>query len=137
MVVDYDGYRQVHPCDPQCRQRWRGGNIQYLLPSEPICKLTHQAYESKSKSVQINITNRDPREASLIEMRRFLSGDLESAGRHMRHGLESSKWAQALLKTIGVLAVSMVMSDGVLTPAQSVLGAVQGLEVSTAKQIVS
>lgn len=30
---------------------------------------------------------------------------------------------------MGVLAVSMVMSDGVLTPAQSVLGAVQGLNV--------
>lgn len=36
---------------------------------------------------------------------------------------------RGLLKTIGVLAVSMVMADGVLTPAQSVLGAVQGLTV--------
>ena len=62
-------------------------------------------------------------------MRRYLSGDLESAGRHFRHGIEKSKFAKALLKTIGVLAVSMVISDGVLTPAQSVLGAVQGLNV--------
>src|SRR5271170_2020706 len=62
-------------------------------------------------------------------MKRHLSGDLESTGRHMRHGLERSKVAKAILKTIGVLAVSMVMSDGVLTPAQSVLGAVQGLQV--------
>ena len=38
-------------------------------------------------------------------------------------------FTRGLLKTIGVLAVSMVMSDGVLTPAQSILGAVQGLEV--------
>jgi KUP system potassium uptake protein len=52
-------------------------------------------------------------------MRRYLSGDMESAG----------KFVKALLKVIGVLAVSMVMSDGVLTPAQSVLGAVQGIEV--------
>lgn len=36
---------------------------------------------------------------------------------------------RGLLKTIGVLAVSMVIADGVLTPAQSVLGAVQGLSV--------
>ena len=36
---------------------------------------------------------------------------------------------QYALKTMGVFAVSMVMSDGVLTPAQSVLGAVQGLDV--------
>lgn len=47
----------------------------------------------------------------------------------MRTGLEKSKFFKGLLKTIGVLAVSMVMSDGVLTPAQSVLGAVQGLNV--------
>ncbi len=62
-------------------------------------------------------------------MQRHLSGDLESSGRVMRHGLEKSRLAKGILKTIGVLAVSMVMSDGVLTPAQSVLGAVQGLEV--------
>jgi KUP system potassium uptake protein len=62
-------------------------------------------------------------------MRRYLSGDLENAGRKMRSGLERSKFAKAMLKVIGVLAVSMVMSDGVLTPAQSVLGAVQGLTV--------
>jgi KUP system potassium uptake protein len=62
-------------------------------------------------------------------MKRYLSGDLESTGRHIRHGLERSKFAKALLKTIGVFAVSMVISDGVLTPAQSVLGAVQGLNV--------
>lgn len=47
----------------------------------------------------------------------------------MRQGIESSRVAKTLLKVMGVLAVSMVMSDGVLTPAQSVLGAVQGIEV--------
>ena len=62
-------------------------------------------------------------------MERFLSGDLEQANRQVRSGLENSAFARGLLKTIGVLAVSMVMSDGVLTPAQSVLGAVQGLQV--------
>ncbi|KAJ9658962.1 hypothetical protein H2198_003391 [Neophaeococcomyces mojaviensis] len=76
-----------------------------------------------------NITNRDPREASLVRMGRWASGDLESAGRKMRKGLESSKIVRGLLKIMGVLAVSMVISDGVLTPAQSVLGAVQGAEV--------
>jgi KUP system potassium uptake protein len=62
-------------------------------------------------------------------MKRHMSGDLESAGRNLRRGLEHSKFARALLKVIGVLAVTMVMADGVLTPAQSVLGAVQGIEV--------
>jgi len=53
--------------------------------------------------------------------------------------VEKSGLLKGLLKFIGVLAVSMVMSDGVLTPAQSVLGAVQGLEViapSISKSVV-
>jgi KUP system potassium uptake protein len=77
----------------------------------------------------MNITHRDPREASLVQMKRYKTGDLESAGQHLRHGLEHSKFARGLLKVMGVLAVTMVMSDGLLTPAQSVLGAVQGIEV--------
>ncbi|KAF2234202.1 potassium transporter [Viridothelium virens] len=89
---------------------------------------TFSTYSLLSRYV-LNITNRDPREASLIEMKRYLSGDLETAGRYMRYGIEKSTFIKALLKVIGVLAVTMVMSDGVLTPAQSVLGAVQGIEV--------
>ena len=54
---------------------------------------------------------------------------MHTANRNVRSGIEKSRFARGLLKTIGVLAVSMVMSDGVLTPAQSVLGAVQGLVV--------
>ena len=81
------------------------------------------------KEGQLHITNRDPREASMIQMKRFNTGDLEGTGGRIRRGIEHSKFAKGLLKTIGVLAVSMVMSDGVLTPAQSVLGAVQGLNV--------
>lgn len=77
----------------------------------------------------INITNRDPREASLVRLKRQNSTDLEGGARAMRKGMESSKFVRGLLKVMGILAVTMVMSDGVLTPAQSVLGAVQGIEV--------
>ena len=77
----------------------------------------------------MNITNRDPREASLVRMNRWHSADLESAGRKLRRGMESSKFVRGILKVMGVLAVSMVIADGVLTPAQSVLGAVQGIKV--------
>lgn len=77
----------------------------------------------------MNITHRDPRESSMVQIKRHLSGELGSASRHARHGLESSKMAKRLLKTIGVLAVTMVIADGLLTPAQSVLGAVQGIKV--------
>ncbi|OOQ83159.1 potassium transporter 5 [Penicillium brasilianum] len=81
------------------------------------------------KYILMNITHRDPREASLVQMKRYLSGDLERAGQKVRQRLESSRFARGLLKVIGVLAVTMVLADGLLTPAQSVLGAVQGIEV--------
>ncbi|KAI1855523.1 hypothetical protein JX265_004606 [Neoarthrinium moseri] len=76
-----------------------------------------------------NITKRDPREALLIKMERVKTQDLHHSSKTIRSGMENSKFVRGLLKVIGVLAVSMVMADGVLTPAQSVLGAVQGLRV--------
>jgi KUP system potassium uptake protein len=62
-------------------------------------------------------------------MERHLSVDMRTTNRTLRHKMEESRFMHGFLKTIGVLAVSMVIADGVLTPAQSVLGAVQGLKV--------
>jgi KUP system potassium uptake protein len=62
-------------------------------------------------------------------MERQLTEDLSRSTRNIRSTIERSAFFRGLLKAIGVLAVSMVMADGVLTPAQSVLGAVQGLNV--------
>ncbi|EMC95812.1 hypothetical protein BAUCODRAFT_34580 [Baudoinia panamericana UAMH 10762] len=76
-----------------------------------------------------NITHKDPRDANLQLPRRMGTDEIPSANLQVRNFLERSKILRGLLKVIGVLAVTMVMSDGVLTPAQSVLGAVQGLNV--------
>ena len=62
-------------------------------------------------------------------MERHRTDDLGRSTKNIRSTIENSWLFRGLLKTIGVLAVSMVMADGVLTPAQSVLGAVQGLNV--------
>jgi KUP system potassium uptake protein len=62
-------------------------------------------------------------------MERKLTNDLSRSTQTVRSTIEKTSFFRGLLKTIGVLAVSMVMADGVLTPAQSVLGAVQGLTV--------
>jgi len=62
-------------------------------------------------------------------MERQLTQDLSRTTKHVRSTIENTRFFRGLLKTIGVLAVAMVMADGVLTPAQSVLGAVQGLTV--------
>ncbi|KAI1335597.1 potassium transporter-domain-containing protein [Xylariaceae sp. FL0016] len=76
-----------------------------------------------------NITDRDPREQTMVKMERHRTQDMRSSNLTLRRKIEKSMFTRALLKTIGVLAVSMVIADGVLTPAQSVLGAVQGLSV--------
>ena len=62
-------------------------------------------------------------------MERHHTNDLSKSQKSFRSTIEKTRFFRGLLKTIGVLAVSMVMADGVLTPAQSVLGAVQGLNV--------
>lgn len=62
-------------------------------------------------------------------MQRHDTDDLGHSTKNIRSGIENSRFLRGLLKAVGVLSVSMVMADGVLTPAQSVLGAVQGLSV--------
>jgi len=76
-----------------------------------------------------NITTRDPREAPLVKIQRFETNRLPNSNLRIRSTIEKSRFLKGLLRTIGVLAVTMVMSDGVLTPAQSVLGAYEGLNV--------
>ncbi|KAI1799447.1 potassium transporter [Daldinia bambusicola] len=76
-----------------------------------------------------NITDRDPREARLVKMERHETNDMRPSNRSLRSTIEKNPFLRGLLKTVGVLAVSMVIADGVLTPAQSVLGAIQGLSV--------
>lgn len=62
-------------------------------------------------------------------MQRHDTNDLDRSTKSIRFSIENSRFFRGLLKAIGVFSVSMVMADGVLTPAQSVLGAVQGLSV--------
>ncbi|KAJ8127185.1 hypothetical protein O1611_g6452 [Lasiodiplodia mahajangana] len=76
-----------------------------------------------------NLTDRDPREAALVKMERHQTQDMSPSNQSVRRRMESSKFLRGLLKAIGVLSVSMVIADGILTPAQSVLGAIQGLSV--------
>ncbi|WKT53986.1 Potassium transporter [Fusarium oxysporum f. sp. vasinfectum] len=77
-----------------------------------------------------NISRRDPREIPGIRLQRFETDDLKTGGKSLRGLLEKLKTIQFLLQFIGVLGVSMVMADGVLTPAQSALGAIQGIKVA-------
>lgn len=78
-----------------------------------------------------NLGNIDPKEAHSLKIQRVLTGEMPHGNRSIRARIEKSAIFRGLLKVIGVLAVSLVMADGVLTPAQSVLGAYQGLNVIT------
>lgn len=64
-----------------------------------------------------------------MRIERYMTNDLKPTNRTMRGAIEKSQFTRSLLKIIGVLAVSMVIADGILTPAQTVLGAVQGIRV--------
>ncbi|KAL8849107.1 MAG: hypothetical protein Q9221_005876 [Calogaya cf. arnoldii] len=76
-----------------------------------------------------NIVRRDPREERSIKMERVEASSLPATSKHTRSFIEGSTVMKVLLKIIGVFGVSLVMSDGILTPAQSVLGAIQGLRI--------
>lgn len=79
-----------------------------------------------------NIVYRDPNAPSLVHLDRHLTNDMKPVGKSVRGFIENSSTAKFALKAIGVLGVSMVLADGVLTPAQSVLGAIQGIKVANA-----
>ncbi|KZF24026.1 potassium uptake protein [Xylona heveae TC161] len=75
------------------------------------------------------ILRRDPKTATTVKMERYLSSDMQRPNLLARHFVEKSRVMHGILKALAVLGVSLVMADGVLTPAQTVLGAIQGIEV--------
>ena len=65
-----------------------------------------------------------------MKLERYKSSDMRPTNRGVRDFIEKSRIAHGVLKILAVFGVSMIMADGVLTPAQSVLGAIQGLRVA-------
>lgn len=75
-----------------------------------------------------NITDGDRRSVRMVSMR-YPSTELRPANREFRRVLEAHPLAHAILKGVAVVGVCLMIADGVLTPAQSVLGAIQGLKI--------
>lgn len=71
-----------------------------------------------------NITNRDPNIPGTTQLERHDTGHLGHGERGVRSFIERSRAAKFILRVTGVLGVSLVIADGVLTPARSVLGAI-------------
>ncbi|KEF63235.1 potassium uptake protein [Exophiala aquamarina CBS 119918] len=78
-----------------------------------------------------NIVRRDPREEQMVRMERHITRELGKPAQKTRNLMERSRFLQWILKIMGVFGVALVMSDGILTPAQSVLGAIQGISVAS------
>lgn len=63
-----------------------------------------------SMASQANIVRRDPREERLIKMERVKTNELKPGSKSARNFMEKSAIMKALLKIVGVLGVSLVMS---------------------------
>lgn len=100
------------------------------LPST-VCFRATQVTHSVDKQPlltlpQCDIAKHDPKRRHLHRLTRFKSNELRPLEQKMRDYLEHSRAMHFVLKALSVLGVSLILADTILTPAQSVLGAVQG-----------
>ncbi|KAF3293829.1 hypothetical protein TWF132_004416 [Orbilia oligospora] len=77
----------------------------------------------------LHIVRRDPMDVSTLKMSRYSTNELGSSHKAVRTTVEESRFIKLLLSGLSIFGVTLVMADGVLTPAQSVLGAIQGIRV--------
>ncbi|CAJ2506857.1 Uu.00g080430.m01.CDS01 [Anthostomella pinea] len=77
-----------------------------------------------------HIVKENPVTNGMVRMERYQTNEMKPAGRDLRSFLEKSSTSKLLLRVVGIIGISLVMADGVLTPAQSVLGAIQGIRVA-------
>jgi KUP system potassium uptake protein len=71
-------------------------------------------------------TGIDPNKENMIRFERYKTQDMKPANKQTRNFLEHHITARVLLSLMAIFGVSLIISDGILTPAQSVLGAIQG-----------
>lgn len=89
---------------------------------------TFALYSLLAKFMNI-MPNRNPDDVVELKFERHKTGDLGKTSRGIRALIESSSFIKYLINILAVLGVCLVLADGVLTPAQSILGAIQGLNI--------
>lgn len=72
---------------------------------------------------------RSPREPLTVKLERQLTLEMKSPNAKFRSVLEKNFFLRTFVKFLAIFGVCLVIADGILTPAQSVLGAIQGLKV--------
>jgi KUP system potassium uptake protein len=63
----------------------------------------------------------------MIRFERHLTREMGEGNVKARNVFEKHLFMRVFLGGMALFGVSLIMSDGILTPAQSVLGAIQGL----------
>jgi KUP system potassium uptake protein len=58
-----------------------------------------------------------------------MTEDMKPGNRRARNMLERHPLGRAFLSVLAIFGVCLIISDGIITPAQSVLGAIQGITV--------
>ena len=77
-------------------------------------------------------TGVDPDKENMIRFERHKTNDMKSGNKNIRGFLEHHNVARVVLGGIAIFGVCLIISDGILTPAQSVLGAIQGQSLKSA-----
>ncbi|KAI0513475.1 hypothetical protein KFK09_009498 [Dendrobium nobile] len=94
---------------------------------------TFALYSLISRHVKISlIPNQQAEDAMLSNYKLETPSRKLKRAQWIKHKLESSKMLQIVLFLFTILATSMIIGDGVLTPAISVLSAVSGIKVKAA-----
>lgn len=71
---------------------------------------------------------RNPRKPLTVKLERHPADNMRKPNLGFRSFLENNFLFRSFVKFLAVFGVCMVIADGVPTPAQSVLGAIQGLK---------
>lgn len=91
---------------------------------------TFAMYSLLARHANIVLTDPNTPDRIVVRLEREVqSGENKPADRVVRDFLERSRVAKFLLRAASIWSLCMVLADGVLTPAQSMLGAVQGIQV--------
>ncbi|KAI1916049.1 hypothetical protein LOZ34_001560 [Ophidiomyces ophidiicola] len=64
------------------------------------------------------------------DLQTYKEKELKGPNSFVRNAIQQSHVAKRAVTILAVLGVCMVISDGVITPAQSILGAVQGIKIA-------
>ncbi|KAI9319140.1 potassium transporter-domain-containing protein [Dichotomocladium elegans] len=76
-----------------------------------------------------NISWNNPNAVNRAGFNRYPTGDIKGINRNFRRYIENSNFLRHLINFLSIIGVCMVLADGMLTPAQTVIGAIQGLRI--------